>query len=506
MKKIVSLMLILFVLMTLSAGAAAEELTVMHSEPPLTMDPSNHSAGYTMAVLYPMYETLTMFNDDMEVVPSLATYWETSEDGTEWTYQIREGVKFHDGSELNAEVVKASFDRLLNPDNGLSTRSRFAGVVESVEVINDYTVRFNLGKPYPAFHHLTSMHSGAIMSPKAMEKGNEFLARNVVGTGPYKFVEWVSGERVVMEKNENYWKDNSDSVEKMIFKWSSEKSVRVMALQSGEVDVIFPVPPAYAKVIENAPNLKLYEEPSDKTLWLALNTLHEPLDNVKVRQALNYATDREAMIKSLLFGHGTVANSPMGPVSFGYDPETPAYEYDLEKAKELLKEAGYEDGFTLPIAVQEAEANIAEALQGMWSDIGVEVEVNRMEYGLWADEVFSAPENNKGYSVIASWAASLLDADGFLTPLFHTDSFAPAGANLGFYSNEKVDSLLDEAARTVDPDKRLELYSEAQRIIQDEGAHVSLYYANSLAGMNEKVKNVWMMSDMLVFRNPVIAE
>jgi glutathione transport system substrate-binding protein len=130
-----------------------------------------------------------------------------------------------------------------------------------------------------------------------------------------------------------------------------------------------------------------------------------------------------------------------------------------------------------------------------------------MEYGLWADEVFSAPENNKGYSVIASWAASLLDADGFLTPLFHTDSFAPAGANLGFYSNKTVDSLLDEASKTVDSEKRLELYSEAQRIIQDEGAHVTLYYANSLAGMNKKIENVWLMgSGMLVLRNPVIVD
>lgn len=505
MKRIIPLMLILFVLIATSAGAA-EELTVMQSEAPLTMDPANHSADYTSAVLYPVYETLTMFNDEMEVVPSLAEKWEVSEGGKEWTYELKKGIDFHDGSELDAGVVKANFERILNPDNGLSTRSRFADVIDKIVIIDDYTIRFVLNKSYPAFHHLTSLSSGSIISPKALEKDNKFLARNAVGTGPYKFVEWVSGERVVLEKNEDYRKQN-DRIEKLVFKWSPEKSVRVMALQAGEADVIFPVPPAYANVIENASNLELYEKTSDRAFWLALNTLHEPLNNEKVRQALNYATNRKAMIKSLLFNHGTVANSPMGPLSFGYDSETPAYEYDLEKARELLKEAGYENGFTLPIAVQEAEANIAEALQGMWSDIGVEVEVNRMEYGLWADEVFSAPENNKGYSVIASWAASLLDADGFLTPLFHTDSFAPAGANLGFYSNKTVDSLLDEASKTVDSEKRLELYSEAQRIIQDEGAHVTLYYANSLAGMNKKIENVWLMgSGMLVLRNPVIVD
>lgn len=505
MKKILYLALSLVLICLLSSAVGAESLTIMHSEPPLTMDPSNHSASYTMAVLYPMYETLTDFNQDNEVIPLLATAWEASADGKTWTYQIRQGVKFHDGSKLDAAAVKKSFSRILNPDNGLSSRSRFASVIAKIETPAEYTVKFILKKPYPAFQHLTSIHSGSIVSPAAVDKGNDFLARNAVGTGPYKFKEWKSGEQVVMVKNENYW-GKVPEVDQLVFKWSSEKSVRVMALQSGEADIIFPVPPAYAKIIKNTPGLTLMEEASDKTEWLALNTLNKPLQSIKVRQALNYATDRQAIIQSLLFGKGTIANSPMGPVSFGYDPDCPAYPYDPEKAKELLAEAGYADGFTLEIAVQEAEANIAEALQGMWSEIGVKVVIHKMEYGLWADEVFSAPENNKGYSVIASWAASLLDADGFLTPLFHTDSFVPASANLGFYSNPEVDKLLDQAANTVDQSKRKEFYSKAQRIIQNDAAHVSLYYANSLAGLNNKVANVWLLSDMLVLRHPTIQE
>ena len=149
MKKIVSLMLVLFVLMTISAGAAAEELTVMQSEAPLTMDPANHSADYTSAVLYPVYETLTMFNEEMEVVPSLAKYWEVSENGKEWTYELKKGIEFHDGSELNAEVVKANFERILNPDNGLSTRSRFADVIKNIEVLNSISLKVRISKANP---------------------------------------------------------------------------------------------------------------------------------------------------------------------------------------------------------------------------------------------------------------------------------------------------------------------------------------------------------------------
>ncbi len=503
-----SVVLVLSCLLTvgsLPALAANSSLTIMQSEAPLTMDPANHTATYTGALLYPMYETLVEFDENMEVVPALATEWQHSEDGTEWTFTLRQGVAFHDGTPFNANAVKATFDRVINPENGLASYGRFSAVINRVEVINDFTVKFYLNDPYPAFTRFITMSGASIISPKAIAELGADLAHEAVGTGPYKFVKWVSGERVVMERNTKYWRGTPE-VEQLVWKWSPEHSVMSMAIQTGEVDVVFPVPPAYAVSLGKIPSVVVQASPSNRVLWLALNTLYKPLSDARVRQALNYATDREGLVKSIMWGHGKPANSPVGPSDFGYDPACPASPYNIEKAKELLAEAGYGKGFNLSITVQEAEAPIAEALQGMWAKIGVNVIVDLKEYGLWADVVFSPPDKNPTQSVIASWAAGTYDADMILTPLFHTKNWAPTGANLGFYSNTRVDELLNQGASETDPVARMRIYSEAQRIIHDEGAHVSLYYVSNLVAMQKNVRNVWVQAGgMLVIRDPKIA-
>lgn len=498
--------IIVFVLafMVLSVSAMASSLTIMQSEAPLTMDPANHSASYTSALLSPMYETLTKFNRNMDIVPCLATDWQISDDAREWTFAIRKGVTFHGGAKFDAYAVKKSFDRVMDPDNGLARRTRFTSIIESIEVKDDYTIIFNLKISYPGFLNMISSGSASIISPEAVDKGGDYLARNVVGTGPYKFVKWDSGEKVVMEKNTDYWGEVPE-VDELVWKWSAEDFVRIMAVQTDEADIIYPVPANYNKVLDASANVNLVQNPSVVCFWIALNTLQGELEDVRVRQALNYAVDRTALIHAVLADCGTVANSPVGPNLFGYDPDCPAYEYNLEKAKELLVKAGYEDGFELPIATQAADVNVVEALQGMWAKIGVDVVIMQMEYGVWADEVFAAPENNKGYSVIASWSS--YDANGYLESLFHTEKFAPVGANLGFYSNEKVDQLLDEANITIDSKKREQLYFEAQHIIQDEAAHVSLYYTNNILAMNDKVDNVFVRPDgELLLHNPKIKD
>lgn len=493
-----------FGLMVVVFPALASTLTVMQTEAPLTMDPSNHTAGYTAAVLNSMYECLTKFDYEMKIVPGLAIDWQATNDGKTWTFELRRGVVFHDGEDFTAEAVKKSFERLLDPNNGLATRGRFAPVISKIEVVNDYQVKFYLKATYPSFDRLVSMGSASIISPKALDDGIS-LAKNVIGTGPFKFVEWVTGEHVLTEKNNDYW-GGIPQVDQLKWKWSPEKSVLVMALQTGEADVIYPLPPAYANSLKKSPKIKVMETETDQTFWLSLNTLHKPLDNVKVRQALNYATDRNGLIKAIARGYGKIANSPMGPISFGYDPACEAYPFDPAKAKELLREAGYADGFEVPIAVQEAETSYAEALQGMWSELGIDVKIYKMEYAHWADQVFTAKGDNKGYSVIASWASGALDADTFLKPLFHTASFPPAGANLGFYSNLEVDQLLNEGVITVDPEKRKEIYSKAQKIIQNEGAHISFYYAKKLAGVRSNIQGVWIMGNNQIVLNEAFFE
>lgn len=480
---------VLLVMLVLALGASsalASTLTIMQSESPRALDPSNQSATYTGSVLSHMYDTLLTVNPQGEVVPSLATEYSYSEDGLEWTFKLREGVVFHDGSPFNAEVVKYSFERILNPDNGLTAYGRFNPVIESIEVLDEYTVKFTLKKPYPAFALLVTINQSAITPPTAAD----IISNHPVGTGPFKFVEYVSGERVVMERFEDYW-GPTPGVDRLVWRWSPEESVLVMALQAGEVDVVVPLPASHADVLARFPGVEVHEAPGSAVFWLALNTMKEPLNDVRVRQALNYATDRQGLVDAVLWGHATVAHSPLAPQYFGYDPTVEGYEYNPEKAKALLAEAGYPDGFTMSITVQESEAQYAEVLQGMWREVGVNVIVDQLENALWSAKVFAAAEENETMSSFASWA-SILDADMMLTPLFATKSFPPASANLGFFSHERLDEILDIAAATVDPEVRRELYHEAQRIINEEAAHVTLYYANTIFGVRSNVEGVWI--------------
>jgi len=485
-----------------SSAAFASSLTIMQTEEPRSLDPSNHSATYTASVLHSMYENLTALDEEYEIVPGLATDWEQSEDGMKWTFYLRSGVAFHDGTPFDADAVKTAVDRMIDPDKGLVVYGRLGPVIEEVEVVDDLTVVFHLQDPYPAFTRLMAIGQAAIVSPSVIDD----VASEPVGTGPYKFVEYVSGERVVMERNENYWGEVPE-VEQLVWRWSPEDSVLVMALQTGEVDVVTPLPPAHVSVLEQYQGVEVIETPGARAFWVALNTTKEPLDDVRVRQALNYATDRQGLIDSILWGSGTVANSPVSPGNFGYDETLEAYPHDPERARELLAEAGYEDGFSIAIAVQEAEAQYVEALQGMWREVGVDVIVDQMEGGIWSDAVFAPKEENEVQASFASWSSATLDADMMLTPLFATDSFPPASANLGFYSNERVDELLQKAAFETDPEAREAMYIEAQGIIHEEAAHITLWYGNNIVGLQDNIEGIWTLAGgMLVVRNPRIVE
>jgi glutathione transport system substrate-binding protein len=212
---------------------------------------------------------------------------------------------------------------------------------------------------------------------------------------------------------------------------------------------------------------------------------------VRVRRALNYATDREALVQSQLRGFGTPANSPLAPSDFAYDPQIVGYRYDLEKAKVLLAQAGYGNGFTLKAVVQDADAGLLEALQGMWSKVNVNLEIEKMEMGVFSQAIFGSPQQKaeQGINcVFASWSAEDLDPDYQLRPLYRTQAWSPGGANLGFYSNPHLDSLLDAAAGELDVSKRIELYRQAQQIISDDAPHVLLYYSRDLAALHSGSK------------------
>lgn len=466
------------------------EIIIMQTEAPRTMDPADHTETYTTAVLNPIYESLTTFNQRLEIVPLLATAWHSSPDGITWTVNLRPNVRFHDGTHFNAQSVVASFKRLLDVNRGLAGASNVRRAVESVEQLDPLTVAFHLKAPFAAFPRVLAITS--IVSPAADHDGN--LSRHPVGTGPYRFAEWKTGEYVREIRNEDYW-GTKPTPNELRWMWTSEPALMNMAILSGEVDAVNPLPPVFADALQHNNKVKLLKGKSSAVFWVALNTHYKPLSDVRVRRALNYATDRVNLVRSQLRGYAQPATSPLAPATANYSADIKGYPFDLAKAQSLMNEAGYPNGFPMNIAVLENQSNYAEALQGMWQRVHVNLTIQKLESGTFAQTIFGSPEQKAAThtdSVIASWSSASLDAERQLGPLYRTRSWSPVGANLGFYTNPHLDSVLDKAAADLDPITQQSLYNEAQQIIVDDAPHVLLFYAMDLAALRHDLSDLWL--------------
>ncbi|QQA44251.1 ABC transporter substrate-binding protein [Pelagovum pacificum] len=491
----------------LAVPAAAQTVTIMQGEAPQSMEPGTMGGTYNMSVLDAMYENLVALDEDLTQQPGLATEWSVSEDGMTWTFTLREGVTFHDGTPFDADAVVYTFERLLDESLGLPSGGRFRPIIDSVTAVDPMTAEFSLKTVYPAFPALMAMMHAAIVSPEAGEAGT--LETGGGGTGPFELVEWSSGEFVLQQAYDGYWGD-APEVDELRWVWTPEASVASMALMAGEVDVVNAPAPTFAQQIEAADGFELNSDASSRVFWAALNTQIEPFDSMEVRQAVNYATDREALVQALLFGYGSPANSPLGEAVFGYDDTLEPYTYDIDMARQLLEEAGYPDGVEVNLFVQEQETQIAQALQGMWEPAGIQLNITRLESGVMSDVMFAGPEEKAEQDVdmvIASFSSATLDADTQLRALYHSDSFTPTDANIGFYHSERLDEVLDEAASISDTDRRMELYLEAQNIINEEAPHVLLYKPVDLYATRSGIEGVWVRpGGLLVAKGVSVAE
>ena len=486
--------------MLAGSGAARAEtvLSVLQAEPPRSMDPGDQTASVTGTILEPMYEGLVTRDRSFAIVPSLATAWTAAEAGRIWTFTLRPGVTFHDGTPLTADAVVHSFSRFLDRSRGLAAAGRITAVLASVRATGPDTVEFTLRNPYSGFLALLATSAAKIVGQAADEGGK--LGLVPVGTGPFRFAQWKSGEFVDEVRNDGYWGSKAH-LNRLHFIWSGEASVLSMSVQSGGADVVYPLPPVFAPAVKANPRLRLQDTPGSFVFWVSLNTKLPPLDNVKVRQALNYATDRTGLVTALLRGFGTPANSPLPPTNPNYDAGLNPYGYDVAKAKALLAEAGVPGGFTMSVAVQERDAPLAQALQGMWSKVGVTLEIRKQEGGVWTKAAFADEAGKKAdnlASAIASWSSGSFNADLQLRPLYHTASWAPGGANLGFFSDPRLDALIDAGAKELDEAEAKAIYRQAQALVDEDAPHVLLYYTRDLLAASAAVSDVWMQPGGIV--------
>ncbi|MFP4484430.1 MAG: glutathione ABC transporter substrate-binding protein [Spirochaetota bacterium] len=453
-----------------------DTLTIGMGAEPESLDPVNMTSAPAATVGEHVVERLIYMEEDGSLTPMLATSWESNDEGTVWTFSIREGVEFHDGEPLNAEAVAANLRRFVDPDVG-AAYAFLLGTVEEIEAVDEYTLELRLSQPFaPILSHLSHSFVG-IVSPAqldGLEADGTFEVP--IGTGPYEMVRWNRGESISLEVNNDYWGD-VPTIPNVNFRFIPESSALIVALETGDIDAMMRVPPQEVDRLESDPNIEVVRQSSVRTIYIGFNNVKEPFDDVRVRRALNYAVDKEAIVNGLFEGF-TVSDAPVVPAVFGHESVGP-YEYDPERAEELLAEAGYPDGFEMtihhPTGRYTLDATVAEVIQDQLSEVGIDVTLETREWSSYLDFTSQPPEEAEYDSFMLGWGTVTLDSDYGLYALLHSRQWNPDGNNRGFYENEEVDELLDEARVATSLSEREELYAEAIELIWNDAPWIFLY-------------------------------
>lgn len=483
-----------------------QRLVIAQGTDPLTMDPHHIVDSPTASVLEHFYETLVEMTPEGDLVAGLATEWEVSPDATLFTLTIRQGVTFHDGEPLNAQAVKVNFDRRLDPNAGTEMMFLVAEI-EEVNVVGEYTVEIRTRAPFaPMINHL-SHSNNAMVSPVALNVSWDQPVTPPVGTGPFKFTSRTVGDRLTMERNDDYW-GTAPILEQIVWRVIPDDTSRVIALETGEVDVIVRIPPLDVPRLEADPDINVVIAPSVRTMFLGFNTNRAPYDNPLVRQALNHAVNKEAIVEFILGGVGRVSDAPISPGIFGHQ-STMTYEYDPDLARQLLEDAGYPDGFSVTLSPAvgryHMDVEVAEAVAADLEAVGLTVTLDTRDWGTYISFMLATPEEAEIYQL--AWGTITVDADYGLYPMFHSDEVRPAGFNLGFYSNEEVDALLELGRTSADPQVRETAYRDAMEIVMEEAPWLFLHSESQVIGVGTHVRDLVVhVTERLLAHNARIAE
>ena len=448
---------------------------------PKSLDPHAVTAVNDFRILMNVYDGLTRYKDGtLEPEPALAESWEISDDGITYTFKLREGVTFHDGTPLNAEAVKFNFDRMLKEDHPYHDTGPFPlafyfSAVEEVTAVDDLTVEFKLKEPFAPFLSNLAYPTGLIVSPEAVKENGKDFGRNPVGTGAFKFEEWQANSRVVVTRNEDYW-DGAPPLEAVIYRPITDTNTRIAEMLSGGLDVMVEVPPDSLQQFRDDANFSVYEQAGPHVWFLILNMKEGPFAEKAVRQAANYAINKKALVENILQGTAEVAAGPTPPAfAWAYNDELQPYPYDPEKAKQLLEEAGY-DGEELTFYVTEGGSGMLDpiamgtAIQADLQAVGMKVNIETYEWNTFLGKVNPGLEGKADMAEMA-WMTNDPDTLPFLA--LRSEAWPDKGGfNSGYYANDKVDELLNKARTSTDQDERATLYKEMQQIVQEDAPWV----------------------------------
>ena len=458
-------------------AAAQAQLTIVQPAEATTMDPGRSTQVLTVNYFVNLYDTLTRWDADLKLQPALATAWKNTSDTT-WEFTLRPGVKFHDGAPLTAEDVKATLERNLVPGKTV-VQSGFA-TIETVQIVSPTTIRIVTKKPDPLVPvRMAQMGAQILPARLTTDEGVKELARKPVGTGAYRFVEWVKDERLVMQANRDWWgwEGRTPAFDRVVWKPIPDDFPRLVALERGEADIITNVPPDRIKAIEEGKTTRVVTAPATRTVTFWLNATEAPLNDKRVRQALHHALDVPSLIRNLYAGQGKPFSGGLADTDFGYNPALKPYAYDPAKARQLLGEAGVAPGYEMTLFAGSGtmvnDKHLLEAIADMWSKVGLRPKVQMMEMGA-RQRMNNERQVPPHGALLVNPQSTLLDADGSLWRLFHPNGFG-GKYWIGSQPGQRFHDLMEQARYSLDTRKRKQLYTEATQIIHDEKPWLELF-------------------------------
>jgi len=453
-----------------STAHAQVQITISQPAEATTMDPGRSTQVLTVNYFYNLYDALTRWDNSLRLQPGLATSWKNLNETT-WEFTLRQGVKFHDGAPLTAEDVKATLERNLQPGRTV-VQPGFA-TIEAVQIVNPTTIRIVTKKPDPLLLVRVAQMGAQILPARlTTDDGVKELARRPVGTGAYKFVEWVKDERLVMEANRDWWgwEGRAPAIDRVIWKPIPEDFPRIVALEKGEADIITNVPP-------------------DRIKSIADGRATQPLADKRARQALHYALDIGSIIKNLYAGQGRPFSGGVADTDFGYNASLKPYSFDPAKAKQLLAEVGRPNGIDVSLHAGSGtmvnDKFLLEAIADMWAKSGIRAKIDIMEMGARQRMLNERAIPPNGL-LLGNPQSTLLDADGSLWRLWHPNGFNGKYWT-GSQPGQRFHDLMEQARYSLDPAKRRALYMEATQIIHDEKPWVELFQETIVYGVSRRV-------------------
>jgi peptide/nickel transport system substrate-binding protein len=487
-----------------AAAAPAGKVVIAQGVDPTTLDMTNQQEQPAGNVGAQMFEALYERNQSLKLTPMLATELPKLVAPTTWEIKLRRGVKFHNGEDFNADAVKFSIERLVNPANKLRGSSSFAPI-DRVEIVDPYTVKIHTKKPWPVFPSHIALRQASMYPPKEYAgKDTAAISRNPIGTGPYKFVRWAKDEEIVMEAFPGYW-GGAAKIKTVVFKPIPDDAVRVAALQNAEIDVAVNIPPHLANIIEKHPKIFLSTAPSIRTIQLMIYThqmdkdhkptgaYNGPTADKRVRQALAYAVDADEIIKGVMDGKAVRVATMLPSMHFGYDPTLKPIKQDVARSKKLLAEAGFPNGVDIvlngPQGRYVRDKEVAEAVTGQLNKAGIRTTLRTYEFVNYLNSMVYV--HKAGPVWLIGWGHPTMDAEAIYVPLFKSPNIFVN------WHNEDFNGMVDEAQSQMDEKKRLAQYHRINKLWIEEVPAIPLYQQIDLYGANKRL-NWKARSDELI--------